>query len=134
MHYCREEVVLYLAEYIAILAKTVEGYGLEIKRARRKFIYWGDLNPILYSINEELLFTKTDRILKDEVVRNRELYMHLIAYACYKSILDGDKNIQSQIEDDALCKHKIDYDYVDALKYFSSSYSVRRQIVGGGKC
>ena len=49
----RVEITNAISKYLGILENSVEdrsAYLKEIRRARRKFIYWGDVNPCVYGV------------------------------------------------------------------------------------
>ena len=96
-----------------------------VKLARKKFIYYGDIDPLVYGILDNLYCSKSYRSLSDDISRDKNFYDKIIVNVCYMMIVNGDEsNIKNQIEDDKLWKYKADYDYIDAVKCFSPRYEV----------
>ena len=89
-----------------------------------KFYYWGDLPTYVYFINEELDYYRMDRKFKDDIEINKDYYDSWIAYASYKIRIKKEENVNERIEDDKLFRHKLDWEYIEALKYFSDNYVI----------
>ncbi len=120
------EILINFSEMIAAIAKSsdIENIKTEIRKCRRKFYYWGDLPTYIYFINENLDYYNTNRKLMNDIEINKDCYDCWIAYACYKILLDKSSNADDQIEVDKLYRHKLDWEYVEAIKHFSSNYKI----------
>ncbi len=124
--HCLSEITSEISKRLDILVNSVPNkdlFYIEIKRARRRFIYWGDVDYHVYGIIEGVHFTKSNLRLKDKVPRDKSFYDNIIYCICILLILNN-CDIKSCIEDDKLWKHKADYEYVEALKELSSKYNV----------
>jgi len=126
----RAEVTSHISECISILSRGIVGFEDEVVKCRRKFLYWNNLNPTLYLINEKLIQTPSLRKLNNNVKRNRQLTDQLIAYACYLTIIDSENTEYAvrKIKDDSLWQHKLDYRYVDSIRFFSERYQVSNDL------
>ncbi len=124
--YSMSEIFENFSERIAIVARSsdIKNIRAEVRKCRRKFYYWGDLPTYVYFINEELDYYRTNRKFKDDIEINKDYYDSWIAYACYKIILDKERNVNERIEEDKLFRHKLDWEYTEALKYFSDNYRI----------
>lgn len=122
--YSMSEIFEDFSERIAIFARSsdIKNIRAEVRKCRRKFYYWGDLPTYVYFINEELDYYRTNRKFKDDIKISKDYYDCWIAYACYKIILNKEKNANERIEDDKLFYHKLDWEYTEALKHFSDNY------------
>ena len=114
-----------LSEYAAICVNSLNdraSFYKEIKKARRKFFYWDNVDVLTYDVIDELYMKKNSkRKLKYEIPRDRNLYNQLIALTSYLVILRSYKN---NIENHKQYLYKADYEFTKALKYFSTRYAV----------
>lgn len=120
------EIITNFSERIAVIAKSgdIVNIKTEVRKCRRKFYYWGDLPTYIYFINENLDYYNTNRKLKSDIEINKDCYDCWIAYACYKFLLDKENNADDRIEDDKLYRHKLDWEYTEALRHFFSNYKI----------
>lgn len=120
------EIAEELSERIAIIANSgeIKKIRTEVRKCRRKFYYWGDLPACIYYINEQLDCYKTNRKFKDDIPIDKDYYDCWIALACYIILIEKVKITDERIEDDKLCRHKLDWEYTRSLKYFSDNYKI----------
>lgn len=124
-YWSRDEVMSDLFQRLEICGNSVKdrnSFQKEIRKARRKFIYWGNVDVLVYGIIENMPRGKCNRILKSEIPRDRNFYNCMIALACDLSILEA-RNISNRIKEEKIL-YKLDYSFVDALKFFSSRFTV----------
>ena len=120
------EITTYFSEMIAVIAKSgnIENIKTEVRKCRRKFYYWGDLPTYIYFINEKLDYYNTNRILRADIEITKDFYDSWIEYACYIILIDKRDCADDWIEDDKLYRHKLDWEYSEALKHFSDNYKI----------
>lgn len=122
----RDEVISDIFQRLKILGNSVKdraSFQKEVRKARQKFMYWGDVDVSVYGVIEKMPRGKCNRILKSEIPRDRSFYDCMIALACDLSILEA-RDISSRIEEEKIFLYKLDYSFVNALKFFSSRFTV----------
>lgn len=120
------EISAALSERIAIIARSsdVQNIKREVTKCRRKFYYWNDLPMCIYSINEALDNYCTQRRFKDDIKIDKKYYDSWIANACYRILLNQEIVSDEKIEEGKIYLHKLDWEYVKALKHFSGTYKI----------
>lgn len=120
------EILEVLSKRIAIIARSsdVQNIKREVRKCRRKFYYWNDLPMCIYSINEALDNYCTQRRFKDDIKIDKKYYDCWIANACYSVLLIQEIVSDEKIEEGKIYLHKLDWEYVKALKHFSGTYMI----------
>lgn len=120
------EILGNLSERIAIIACSgdIKNIKKEVRNCRRKFYYWDDMPTYIYFINEMLDNYKTKRKFRADIKLHKKNYDNWIEQACYIVLLDRESVSDERIRDDKLYFHKLDWEYVQALRYFAGNYEI----------